>query len=351
MAKEKMSLLLLNFLFVCGIIFNISCNKNSYGNPQKPDKMVVLTEITAGDSANIPIGRTWPAGSGNTIQFQKIETVQAGISSSNGSSETLVLNNAGDYLTNPMAVYSGTRPFQLNTTYTLSASEQSLGSITATTTIPADFQVQKTGTEKDDLNGKPVLRFNIVIQDAGDEKNYYLFESVKQLATVSHFFSWQGQSYNYDTQTGYDLYQQVKNNPGVSLSLDTILTQQFLRMNVYTKDSHTGNASMGSLDSSYHRIFIKDSLFNGQSYETEFMISMDHFKALAGEQAGVVQVQVKSVSKELYDYLLQYEKYNQDFGNFSVSNLNSPVGNIQNGYGVFGGSVKKQWSYYYDPLQ
>jgi hypothetical protein len=78
---------------------------------------------------------------------------------------------------------------------------------------------------------------------------------------------------------------------------------------------------------------------------------MDHFIAADPQETGIVQVQVKSVSKELYDYLLQYEKYNQDFGYFSVSSLTSPVGNVQNGFGVFGGSVRKQWSYYFDQLQ
>ena len=78
---------------------------------------------------------------------------------------------------------------------------------------------------------------------------------------------------------------------------------------------------------------------------------MDHFIAANPQETGIVQVQVKSVSRELYDYLFQYEKYNQDFGNFNVGNLASPVGNVQNGFGVFGGSVRKQWSYYFDPLQ
>ena len=329
----------------------LSCNKNSVDNRQITGKMVVLTEITAGDTANIPIGSTLPAGNGDAIVFEKLNTVVANINGQDGSAESLFLNNSPDFSSNPMAVYSGAMTLKYNTTYTLSATEPQLGTIAATTTIPNNFSVQQTETEMDDLNGKSVLRFGFNIHDAGGEKNYYIFEAVKQLVNISRYFYWQGIKYDYNLQQGYDLYQQVKNNTGVVLLRDTLLTHHDIRLNTYIKDNNTGNANLSSLDSPFRRIFITDSLFNGRDYESEIWIAMDHFIAADPQETGIVQVQVKSVSKELYDYLFQYEKYNQDFGYFSVSNLTSPVGNVQNGFGVFGGSVRKQWSYYFDQLQ
>lgn len=330
---------------------NFSCNKNSYDNRQLNNKLVILTEITAGDTANIPIGSSLPAGSGNAIVFEKLNAVTAKITGPNGTPESLGLNSGTDFISNPLAVYSGSLPFQYNTAYTLTAVDSRLGTAVATTIIPNDFSVKKTETETDDLNGKKVFRFAFRIDDAGNEKNYYIFESVKQLVNISRYFFWQGTKYDYNQQSGYNLYQQVKNNPGVALLRDTVPVHQFIRMNVYTKDMHTGNALMSSLDSPFRRIFITDTLFNGQTHEGEIWITMDHFKASNPQENGIVQVQVKSVSKELYDYLIQYEKYNQDFGVFNVGSLTSPVGNVQNGFGVFGGSVRKQWSFYFDALQ
>ncbi len=336
--------------FTC-ITAILSCNKNSYESRQLTSQLVVLAEIDAGDTANIPISSTLPSGNGDSIVFGKLNSVVAGISGQDGSSESLTLNNAPDFISAPTAVYSGNLPFQYNTVYTLTATDPRLGTVVATTTIPNQFSVQQPETETDDLNGKSVFRFGFAINDAGDEKNYYIFEAVKQLVNIARYFYWQGVKYDYNLQSGYDLYQQVKNNSGVVLLYDTLLTHQYIRLNVYTKDNNTGNATMGSLDSPYRRIFITDSLFNGNTYETEFWISMDHFIAANPQETGIVQVQVKSVSRELYDYLIRYEKYKQDFGNFGVGGLASPPGNIQNGFGVFGGSARKQWSYYFDPLQ
>ena len=263
-----------------------------------------------------------------------------------GTNESLNLNLSADFTSDPMAVYTGKQIIGYHTGYTLTAIDPQLGTVEATTITPGDFSVYKTEAGTDDFNGKQAFRFDFVLNDAGDEKNYYIFEAVKQLVNISNYFYWQGVKYDYNIQQNKDLYQQVKNNAGVILLRDTIMSHQFIRLNVYTRDTETGNALIGSLDSAYSRIFISDSLFNGQSYETQFWISMDHFIAANPQEAGVVQIQVKSVSKELYDYLFMNEKYRQEFGNFNVTNLSSPVGNIQNGFGVFGSSVRKQWSYY-----
>ncbi|HVM89740.1 MAG TPA: DUF4249 family protein [Puia sp.] len=331
-------------------VFIFSCTKSGYNTKSLPDKLVVLAEITAGDTANIPIGSTLAAGTGNTIIFSKLDNVDAIITGQGAGTQTLLLNTTSDFTSNPMAVYSGTSVFVNNNTYTLSATDPLLGSIEATTVVPDSFSAKKTETETDDLNGKKVLRFAFTINDAAAQKNYYIFDAVKQLVNTFKYFYWQGTRYDYNTQQGYNLYQQVQNNPNVVLYTDTILTHQYLQLNVFTRDNNTANAGIGTLDSAYSRIFITDSLFNGHQYETEFYISRDYFKAADSTQKGVVQVRVKSVSKELYDYLFQYERYNLNFGNFPVGNLSSPQGNIKNGFGIFGGSARKQWSFYYDSL-
>ena len=68
-------------------------------------------------------------------------------------------------------------------------------------------------------------------------------------------------------------------------------------------------------------------------------------------QKGRILLQVKSASEELFDYLLVYEKYKTDFGTIATNQLTSPTGNVQNGLGIFGGSSKKQQTFYFDTLE
>jgi len=344
-------LLTLGLSMTIWVLICSSCKKNIY-SLRLPDKMVVLSEITAGDTANIPISSTNPAGQGTLLTFQKLNSVSVDIKGDNDPLPfSLLLNQSSAFSSSPTAVYSAGETFQLATRYHLSATDPALGTVEAYTTIPSDFDARKTETEIDDLGNKKVFRVGFNIHDAAEEKNYYILEAVKQLVYIARTFTWQGQSYDYNSQAGFDLFQQVSNNPGVLLVIDTIRRPVYLRLNVFTRDTHTDNAVIGSLDSAYRRIFISDSLFNGKNYQTSLYVEMDQFMASDSTQKGIVEIRVKSVSPELYHYLLDYEKYNLDFGNFSVGNLNSPNGNIQNGFGIFGGSAKKQWDFYYDNLQ
>jgi hypothetical protein len=61
-------------------------------------------------------------------------------------------------------------------------------------------------------------------------------------------------------------------------------------------------------------------------------------------------LQFKLVSKELYDYLLIYEKYKTDLGALPANQLPSPPGNIQHGLGIFGGSARREKVFYFDAL-
>src|SRR5438034_489444 len=90
---------------------------------------------------------------------------------------------------------------------------------------------------------------------------------------------------------------------------------------------------------------------NGQSYSSQFAVSMNHFEAKNSAELGIVLIQIKGVSKDLYDYLSHYEKYKADFGSMPTSQLSSPPGNIKNGLGIFGGVSKKQWGFYFDDLE
>lgn len=334
---------------IASILMISSCKKNLY-NQQKENKLVVLAEITADDSAYIPVAKSLIAGNGNPISFEKVNNASVTIVSQNGTANQLKFNNSSDFNGNPATIYSHAGIFQNNTDYTLKINHPTLGEVTAATHIPGPFFVDNVDSDEDDLHGKEVLVFSFEINDAANEKNYYIFEAVKQLVRLFSHFYWQGVRYDYDTPAGRDLYEQLQNGPGITLLRDTIPTNKYIRLNAYTTDVKTDNKNLGSLDSAFRRIFITDSLFNGQSYSTEFSIVRDHFVASSQQEKGIILVRIKSVNKAFYDYMLKYEKYKTDFGTIPVGQLSSPSGNIQNGFGIFGGSSKKEWKFYYDEL-
>lgn len=330
------------------LLLFVSCKKEAQ---DMESKIYVLSEITAGDSAIIPLGKTIKAGSGETIAFEKLTASSVQILEENSSAIKLHWNNGSDFASNPASIYTDQTIFKANATYSLQISQQGLTTVRATTHIPATFSVQNIDAEDKELNGKDVLQCSFSIADAASEKNYYMFEAVKQLLRVNVYFYWQGTRYDYNSPDGKLMYDQVSSNNNITLLKDTVPTNQYLRLNLYTADINTENEEFsGNLDSSFHRIFLTDSLFNGSIYQTAFAVDKSYFQATTPDQKGRVLIRVKSVSKELFEYLSLYEKYRSEFGVLPPSNLSSPVGNIQNGLGVFGGSYKNEWQIYYDDL-
>ena len=338
-------------LVLCLLQFLPSCKKSFYNNRKLSDKLVVFGEITAGDSVKISIGKSLIVGNGTPITFEKINNASVFLSPDNGASRQLLINNSTFFTGNPTSIYSHSKSVDFKASYSLEVKHPLLGIVTSRTMIPGPFNVDNVNTEEDDVNGEDAFIFSFSLNDPGSEKNYYVFEAVKELLKVSKYFLWQGVRYDYNTQEGEELYERVKDEPDVALVTDTITTNKYIRLNLFTQDQKTDNDEFGSLDSSFRRIFIMDSTFNGQPYYGQFAVSMKYFQANTPEETGRVLIQVKSVTKELYDYLSHYEKYKSEFGNIPTGQLTSPPGNIVNGLGVFGGVSKKEWKFYFDDLE
>jgi len=339
------------FLISCSSIIG-SCKKKINYNLPTENKIVVLAEITAGDTAYIPLTRSIVAGSGNIIQFEKLNDATVTITGQNGTQYQLYYNSTPSFNDVPAAVYSHPDTFHSNTNYTLQVSHPDYGQVTAFAHIPSPVTIMNVETEENTFHGKNVLDFDFSLKDNSNEENFYIFEAVKQLVHVAHYFYWQGVQYDYDTQTGFDLYNELDDQGyDIPVLKDTIPTGKYLRLHVYTSDIRTDNSFIGTLDSSFRRIFLKDSLFNGQDYSTRYSIVRDHFASGSPEEKGIVLIRIRSVDESIYRYLLESEKYKTQFGRFPVLQLNSPEGNIQGGFGVFGGSVKQEWKFYYDVLE
>lgn len=333
-----------------GFLFVFSCKKNVYPEQNLNNELVILAEITAGDSLKIPVSKSILVGSGGIITFEEVNSASVQVTRSDGKSWALRLNTSASYSGNPASVYTSSQKPHHYGTYSLKVQDPLSGTVTAQTTIPGPVRISGFDTTGRVRSGMPVLNCRFTLRDSPGVVHSYVFEAVKQIVRVRHYFFWQGTRYDYDKDSGKKLYEQVKNLPGVKLLLDTIPTNVFKRLAIYTDDSNVDNGQSTSLDSPFRRIFLPGHFVSGQTYTTSFSIDRKYFSSENGQDPGRVLVQIKSVSPELYSYLFWYEKYKSDIGSVPPGQLYSPPGNIQNGLGIFGGSSKRQWVFYFDKL-
>lgn len=309
--------------------------------------IVVLAEVTAGDTAVVPVGKSLLTTTGTSIQFDKISNADVDILDANNTQTHLAYHNGTEFAGNPAAVYTAPLSFKAGA-YRLEVRHPSLGVATASTTIPEPVVAQQVSQDDAVQNGRPVMVFNFTLADPPSERNYYVFEAVKQSVALRRYFFYQGNRVSYDSAGGKELYDREAAAAGSSLLRDTVPLHGYTRLELYTYDKRTENNAYG-LDNTFDRIFISDSLFNGQLYPTFFSVVKAHFEDAAAP--GRVLIRVKSVSRELYEYLLSYQKYKAAFGTVPTTHLPSLKGNINNGFGVFGGASKKEWVFYYDKLE
>lgn len=338
--------ILLPVLLVTG-----SCKKNFLPDQSGDDKLVILSEATAGDLVRIPIGKTIRAGGGNLVKFEKVNDATVVLSEDRGGKWLLKADKSQQFAANPTSVFTFRHYFRHNTKYTVEITHPVLGTARAVTSIPAPVKIPHIDTATEMRLGKPVLTVKMIIKDSLDHGDFYIIEAVKQLINLRRYFYFNGTRYDFDTPQGAAKYEEVKNNPGVKLLRDTLPQQKFLRLNLFCTDGNIDNVRFDNPDNPLRRIFLPDATFDGESYLLKFSIDKELFVTPAANQKGRVLLQVKLASKDLYRYLLTYEKYKTDFGSIPANQLSSPVGNVQNGLGVFGGSSQRERVYYFDELK
>jgi hypothetical protein len=336
------------YTFLLLVLFINSCKKNFSSDQFEDDKLVVLAEITAGDSVKIPIGKTIKVENGSLIRFEKVNDATVTLTETNTTSWVLQPNYSLQYLNNPTSVFTNKKRFKANTTYKIEINHPTLGIVKAETYIPTLPRLIGIDTASSVFNDIDVLSANITWKDSLDHEEFYIIEAVKELVKNNHFYIYKGKRYSYDTESGKAYYEQVKNTPGIKILTDTIGMNKYIRLNLFTEDDQSENARIDKLTNPFRRIFFLDPVFNGETYTTRIYIDKHFF--IDPQQKGRVRLQLKSVSKELYNYLKLYEKYKTDFGSVPTNQLVSPTGNIVNGLGIFGGSAKRERIYYFDAL-
>jgi len=331
------------------ILMQTACRKDPYQDKPVNNELVILAEIIADDSLKIPVSKSIQVGNGGIISFEKVNSASVKLARQDGRSWTLKLNTSPDYAGNPASIYTAPQRPRPNMTYLLQVQDPLSGTVTSSTRIPPSVHVKNVDTATEVRKGVPVLRLRFTLVDSPGAKHYFVFEALKESLKITHYFFWQGVRHRYETTEGKQLYDQIKDNPGVKLLRDTTSCNSFKRLNVFTDDPNVANAQVSSLDSPFRRIFLPGDIFIG-TYTTSVLVDRRNFKAGDTHDAGRVLLQLRSVSPELYNYLFWYEKYKSDIGSVPTGQLYSPPGNIQHGLGIFGGSTRRQWVYYFDGL-
>jgi hypothetical protein len=330
------------------LLLTMACKKDFSPGELEDDQLVVLAEITAGDSVRIPIGKTLKVGNGNLIRFEKVNDASVTLTEDNKRSWILKPSYAPQYALSPTSMFTSRKRYISNMSYTLAIQHPTLGNVHAETRIPSLPKLLSVDTGRTNFEGRPVLAAALIWQDVVDKEEFYIIEAVKEIVKVNTYFYYQGVKYNYNTPQGASLYQQVQGNPNVKLIRDTMPQNKFIRLNVFTQDELTENEHIDELTNPFRRIFLSDKNFDGQVYSTMVFIDTQYFTSTDPSQKGRVRLQLKSASPELFNYLILYEKYKTDFGSVPANQLVSPNGNIQNGLGIFGGSARRERIWYFD---
>src|SRR5882757_1164259 len=94
---KGLTVLVVTFCF----FFTLSCRKNLYPATPKDNELVILAEITAGDSLKIPVSKSIQVGSGGIISFEEVKSASVMIFRPDGRSWMLRLNTSPDFSANP----------------------------------------------------------------------------------------------------------------------------------------------------------------------------------------------------------------------------------------------------------
>src|SRR5437868_3323231 len=88
-------------LLVWTLLGAIACRKDPYQDQPGSTELVILAELTAGDSIKIPVSKSIQVGNGGIISFEKVNSANVKIARQDGRSWTLKLNTSPDYTGNP----------------------------------------------------------------------------------------------------------------------------------------------------------------------------------------------------------------------------------------------------------
>ncbi len=111
-------------------------------------------------------------------------------------------------------------------------------------------------------------------------------------------------------------------------------------LQLYTLDPNTENRELVDETIGLRHIFLPDFAFNGNSYTTTFYVNFNNLLVnQIPDYPFCLQISLQSLNYDLYHYIKTYYQYiSRD--NFAIFNSSQEIqvhGNVENGFGIFGG--------------
>ncbi|WP_143306779.1 DUF4249 family protein [Chitinophaga vietnamensis] len=318
------------------------------GNNGKP-RTVVYSELIAGNTPEVRIGKTKPVGPGVDNNFELVENANVTLlANRTGNTPLETLSLVKDSTSN-LSRYAGVQKLEAGKYYRVTAMVPGMRSCTATAFIPPPIKVELVDTFRTMLNGRPVLRFHLNITLApGNIPQYIAMEALKQTGYGDTVFTYNGVT-NRKSENP-DLYNQLKDKPGFTQHKDTLFINDYLRIPCYTQDENADNNQVGGLNENYNNILFSRM---GRTFSTNLYINATALSSSPAEEIapkGRVLVYVKSVSRDYYDFLLTYEKVKRNPGLNSLIQAIQIRSNTSGGVGIVGGCNETEYRLYYDTL-
>lgn len=190
---------------------------------------------------------------------------------------------------------------EANKDYLLSVSCDDYPSVSSLSRVPSEVIVAFQDSVSRNYKGSKILDIEIVIKDHREEQNYYIVEVVR--------------------------------NEPVSQDEEVILFPYPLML--FSKDPLVENYLLDSGEF-FERLYLTDAQMKTNAYNLNFYVDYT-----SGNLGGNMEIYVKSVSKDYYNYFFSYDQYKL----FEFDpNFSSPIqvsNNINDGLGIFGGYNQK----------
>jgi hypothetical protein len=341
MLKEKRRsrtlLALMAFYVLCSMFVFMGCTTElKLPLPKGEEKIVLLGELTAGDTVMIRAGKSQSLGTSTEFP-QLIQDLGISLKAANGP-EISLYGEQDDLsyllLTIP---YRSPERVQANTQYLMVAKHSDLGEASVAIQVPPAFDGGMISRKFENYFGDSILNVELEISDAAAAGHQYVIEVLRQPVYIYSYFYVGSDQYSMEGNEA--LYDSLKlAGVEVFVSGDTTYSGQYSRMDFYTNDASSENEVGHATGRTLRRLFFRGTAFGGTMHRTNVLIPRYQIYG-TGEHVEMI-VYIKSVAPDYYEFLKSYDQYSPLLGLNSTSTENLK-GNVKNGFGAVGGVYRR----------
>lgn len=200
-----------------------------------------------------------------------------------------------------------------NKTYQIEVLRNDYPPLMATCNTPSDFAISfdLQDTFTNEFGGNKVYDLPITINDKANEDNFYIIEA-----------------------RGREVF--------------AVDDEYYQAIGLYCLDPNSENTDIARQEDEYQRIFLSDAGFDGTNYAFNLKVSKSFAEfGLTEDAKGLfLDINVSSVSKDLYKYYKNFELHERSYGNDIFAQPVSMHSNIEGSdLGIFGAEITKTISF------